>query len=279
MKIAVISDIHGNYQALQATLDHVDRWRPDLVVVNGDVVNRGPRSLDCWALLSERQGAEGWLIVGGNHEEYVGKWLEEPADEDDPRFPIYRSSYITFQQLGERANEIIELPNQLELIGPEASTVRLTHGTMLGKDDGIAPDAPEAVLKRQISPAPDLFCTGHTHRPFVRQVNGTMVVNSGSAGTTFDGDPRISYAQLSWQQGSWQAEIVRLDYDRAQAQREFEESEFRQNGGPLVEIFLQEWLFARPMVNRWTERYEPLVVAGKIDLEKSVREFLDRELS
>ena len=176
--------------ALQATLDHVDRWRPDLVVVNGDVVNRGPRSLDCWALLSERQGAEGWLIVGGNHEEYVGKWLEEPADEDDPRFPIYRSSYITFQQLGKRANEIVELPNQLELIGPEESTVRLTHGTMLGKDDGIAPDAPEAVLKRQISPAPDLFCTGHTHRPFVRQVNGTMVVNSGSAGTTFDGDPR-----------------------------------------------------------------------------------------
>lgn len=278
MKLAVISDTHGNFPALQATLDHVDRWKPDLVVVNGDVVNRGPRSRQCWELMRERQETHGWRVVSGNHEDYVCRWLDEPLNSEDPRFQIYGSSYQTFRQLNGHILEIRKLPQQIELEGPEGTTVRFTHGTMRGNDDGILQDAPDSQLMKQISPAPDVFCTGHTHRPFTRRINGTLVVNSGSAGTTFDGDPRISYAQLTWRKRGWQAEIARVSYDRDRSRRDFETSEFRLQGGPLVEIFLQEWLLARPMVNRWAKQYEERVIAGEIDLQSSVSEFLQAEL-
>lgn len=43
MKIATLADIHGNYQALITVIDHVERWKPDLVFVLGDIINRGPR--------------------------------------------------------------------------------------------------------------------------------------------------------------------------------------------------------------------------------------------
>lgn len=278
MKLAVISDMHGNYRALEATLDHVERWAPDVVVVNGDVVNRGPRSRECWQLLKERREAHGWHIVGGNHEDYVSRWLDDSIDRDHPRFQIYHSSYVTFGQMNGLVEDIRQLPQQIELEGPNKTLVRLTHGTMLGNDDGILAEASDAQLEKQIAPAPDVFCTGHTHRPFTRSLNGTLVVNAGSAGTAFDGDPRISYAQLTWASNGWRAEIVRVPYDRELAQRDFEESEFWHSGGPLVKIFLQEWLLARPMVNKWGKLYEARVVAGEIDLQQSVAEFLKAEL-
>ena len=290
MKVAVISDNHGNFPALKATIEHIDRWQPDLVVVNGDVVNRGPSSRACWDLVRRRRQTDGWRIVCGNHEEYVGSWLDEGAhgyglcdagrahDVHSRRFEINRSSYWTFRLLDGLMSEILGLPGQVDVEAPDGSVVRVTHGTMRGNRDGVYALTPDEELLQQIAPAPDVFCTAHTHRPLMRRLNGTLVVNSGSAGTTFDGDSRISYAQLVWRQGLWQAEIVRLPYDRLQAERDFELSGYRQGGGPLVDIFLQEWLLARPLINRWAAQYEAAVLAGEITLEASVDGFLQTEL-
>ena len=54
MKIAVLADIHANYRALETTIDHVERWKPDHVFVAGDIVNRGPRSLCCLQRIEEK---------------------------------------------------------------------------------------------------------------------------------------------------------------------------------------------------------------------------------
>ena len=71
MKIAALADIHGNYQALITVLEHVERWDPDLVLVLGDTINRGSRSKDCLNLIQQKQIEESWLVIKGNHEEYV----------------------------------------------------------------------------------------------------------------------------------------------------------------------------------------------------------------
>ena len=79
MKLAVLSDIHGNWPALEAAAADIDAWQPDLVVVNGDVVNDGPRSLECWNYVAGRRNRDGWVVLRGNHEEYVAEWLD-PAE-------------------------------------------------------------------------------------------------------------------------------------------------------------------------------------------------------
>lgn len=277
MKLAIISDTHGNLPALEATLAHVDGWQPDVTVVNGDAVNRGPRSRQCWELLSRRCRDDGWLMVRGNHEDYVAEWTDTQTEHGSPCFEIFRSSFWTFQQLGGLVSELIKLPQQVEVEGPDGSIVRVTHGTMRGNEDGIYVGTPDDELRQKIAPAPAIFCTGHTHRPLVRELNGTLIVNAGSAGTAFDGDPRISYAQLVWERGAWQANIVRLNYDRPQAERDFELTDYLDGGGPLVEIFFQEWLQARPMVNRWARQYEEAVLTQHISLRQSVSAFLSAE--
>ena len=54
MKIAVLADIHANYRALETVVQHVENWRPDSVLVAGDIVNRGPRSFCCLEYIEKR---------------------------------------------------------------------------------------------------------------------------------------------------------------------------------------------------------------------------------
>ncbi|NJM39988.1 MAG: metallophosphoesterase, partial [Anaerolineae bacterium] len=71
MKLAILADIHANSVALQEVVAHIDRWKPELVIVAGDIVNRGPRPAECLALVQQRRQTDGWLVVRGNHEDYV----------------------------------------------------------------------------------------------------------------------------------------------------------------------------------------------------------------
>ena len=79
MKIAALGDIHGNYQALITALEHIENWQPDLVLVLGDIVNRGPRSKECLDLILEKSTDPGWYVIKGNHEGYV-------LDFEDPDY-------------------------------------------------------------------------------------------------------------------------------------------------------------------------------------------------
>lgn len=199
MKLAVISDIHGNLPALQTVTAHLDRWQPDQVIVNGDVVNRGPLSDACWQFVEERRQADGWLVLRGNHEEFVTAWQTRPTPAGDPEPGLYLDSYWVYQQLNGSIPQLTGLPNCHTIPSPDSQELRLTHASMRHNRDGILQQAPAAELRAQIAPAPSVFVTAHTHRPFIRTIDQTQVINVGSVGAPFDGDLRASYAQLTWQ--------------------------------------------------------------------------------
>jgi putative phosphoesterase len=274
MKLAILADIHANLTALRTVTAHIEAWRPDTVIVAGDVVNRGPRPLECLQLVQEKQHTAGWLVVRGNHEDYVLKQTKPDAPRRGPQFEIHRHSFWTYQQLNGNALALAVMPLQQRLSAPDGGEVRVTHGSMLGNRDGIYPETADADLRQKIEPAATLFCVGHTHRPLVRFIDETLVVNVGSAGLPFDGDPHPSYAQLEWRRGRWQAKIMRLNYDRQQAERDFFETGFMEGSGPLAYLILNELRTAQSRLFQWTELYQPLVLAGEMTMEESVREFL-----
>jgi len=143
--------------------------------------------------------------------------------------------------------------------------------------DNILPDTPDDVLRQQIAPAPPLICVGHTHRPLVRTIDTTVVVNAGSAGLPFDGDVRASYAQMTWQAG-WQAEIVRVAYDREQTKRDYETTGFMRDSGPTAALIYAEFLTAHPRLSSWIARYKDAVLAGELTAADSVRDYLATKL-
>jgi putative phosphoesterase len=274
MKLAVLADIHANYPALQTVAEHIAAWQPDKVVVAGDVINRGPRPLDCLGFVQEKQKNQGWLTTRGNHEDYVISCSRPDAPHCGPEYEIYRTGYWTHQQLKGQVDSLAAMPFQQSFWTLDGNEVRITHASMRGNRSGIYPETSDAELRQQIEPPPRLLGVGHTHRPLVRQIDGTLVVNVGAVGLPFDGDPRASYGQLTWQQGEWSVKIVRLDYDRQQTEQDFYESGFMKESGALAPLILNEFHTARSRLYQWAEKYEAAVLGGEVTIEESVEEFL-----
>lgn len=274
MKLAVLADIHANFVALQTVTAHIEAWQPDRVVVAGDIINRGPRSSECLRFVQAKQETAGWLVVGGNHEDYVISHSQPDAPRCGPAFEVHRHSYWTYRQLDGQTPALATMPFQQSLTAPDGSEVRIVHASMRGNRDGIYPKTTDEELRQKIRPGPPLLCVGHTHLPLVRRIDGTLVVNVGSAGLPFDGDTRPSYAQLSWRRGEWQIEIVRLDYDRPAAERDLFQTDFFEGSGPLAWVILNELRTARSRLFHWTAQYQARVLAGELTMEDSVQQFL-----
>ncbi len=278
MKLAVISDIHSNLPALEAVLVDVDQWQPDWVVVAGDVVNRGPSPRECLQRIVEREKQDGWPFILGNHEEYVLVHTRPDAPREGIEFELLRYSYWTYQRLGPDIQYIQNLPFCVTLEDENVTLGFMTHASPLGTRDGLYPETTDEELSTRIPDAVPLLAVGHTHRPFIRRVNGTLVVNAGAVGLPFDGDWRASYARLQWNDQQWHGEIHRVPYDRERAERDFYTTGFLEEAGPLARLILVELQQARSLLYQWTVAYRHRVLAGEMTLEESVDAFL-REIS
>ena len=99
-------------------------------------------------------------------------------------------------------------------------------------------------------------------------------MNAGSAGLPFDGDNRLSYAQLTWRNGLWNAEIIRLKYDTFRAENDFIASGYLDGGGPLVRLVQIELKTASSQLYNWAVKYQEPVRRGEISMRESVRQYL-----
>lgn len=271
MKVAVISDIHGNLPALEAVVEHIDQWSPDIVVVGGDIINRGPLSGACLDLLVRRHETHGWHLLRGNHEEFVLDCGNPDQPQSGPAYDMKRFAHFALAQVGAQVSLLRMLPDVFERPAANGDLLRIVHASMRSNRDGIYPMSVDDDIRRQIAPAPAVFVTGHTHRPLMRRVDDTLVVNIGSVGSSFDDDRRAGYGRFTWKERHWAAEIVRVEYDFSRIEQDYVKSGFLDQGGPLAQLMLVELRKARGLIHRWASQYEDAVLAGRLTLEESVR--------
>jgi len=275
MKIAVLSDIHGNMPALAAVADHIGRWQPDQVIINGDIVNRGPRSDACLDFVREKAVSDNWILLRGNHEEFVARCADPALPQSGPEYELLQFAYWSYRQLNGHVACLQSLPGQYEWSAPDDQLLRVTHASMINNREGLYPGMSDDDFRERIAPAPAVFVTGHTHRALARRVDNTLVVNTGAVGSPFDGDRRASYGQFTWcEQAGWEAAIVRVPYDFAQIERDYMESGFLDEAGPLAQLMLVELRLARGLIYMWADRYQEALLAGEISMAASVRRLI-----
>jgi putative phosphoesterase len=193
MRIAVVSDIHGNLSALEAVIADLRTVAPDLVVQGGDLVGSGSRPAEVIDLVRDLR----WPGVFGNTDEML--WAPERLTEvlKSPQLRGLRETLLndiipaTRAAIGEqRLAWLRELPTTWSAAGlnvVHASPGSVWRGPLPDADDGELETTFRALGGRVV-------VYGHIHRPFVRRLGALQVANSGSVSLSYDGDPRASYA-------------------------------------------------------------------------------------
>ena len=210
MRVAVVSDIHGNLTAFEAVLADIRRVSPDLVVHGGDLADSGSSPVE----IVDRIRDLGWQGVMGNTDEMLVRpdSLEEFAKASSAPAILWDAireiAAATRCVLGEeRLAWMRELPMVID--EPGFALVHASPQSCWRVPGGDATDSElEAVYGELGRPA---VVFGHTHRSSIRNVVGDLklLVNAGSVGLPYDGDPRASYVLLD----EGRPEIRRVEYD------------------------------------------------------------------
>ncbi len=215
MRLAVVSDIHGNLPALHAVWEDLRHQGIDEVVCAGDLVNYGafPDQVVEWVRQREVP------CVVGNHDLAVGN-DQDLADYTfapgrDPQ--VERESFRWSRERTSLAGKAFlrSLPQSLTL-ERAGCTLLVFHGSPRAPREYLHADLGAAQLEQALDGATaDFLLCGHTHRFQRRPTDHGVLVNAGSVGRPKDGDPRAGYACIDLHTGT--VTERRVVYDLAAA--------------------------------------------------------------
>jgi predicted phosphodiesterase len=213
MRIAILSDIHGNRTAFEAVLADLQRTSPDLVLHGGDLADAGASPVE----IVDRVRDLGWQGVVGNTDEMLFRpeSLEEFASQSSAPPSLWTAirqmAVATRTMLGEERIAWLRGLARVQIQGPMA----LVHASPTSPWQAPTPEASDADLESVYGPlGQPIAIYAHIHRPYIRsfpsqEVRERLVANTGSVSLSYNGDRRASYLLVD----GLSPTIRRVDYD------------------------------------------------------------------
>jgi predicted phosphodiesterase len=260
-RLAILSDIHGNLPALQAVLSDIKNFDIDQIIVAGDTIHFGPFSNQVAKIVIENR----WPVIRGNNEYFLLDFntSRAPATWSDPI--QFAPTIWTNQRIDpEVKNKIATWPDTLNLRFDDAPPIQVFHGTPASSWDPIFWTMADTEIENiLVNVEADFVICGHTHLTMDRQVNRWHIFNPGSVGLPFDGIRTASYMILEGDAQGWRSSQRRVVFDCEAVLREFEESGYNRDCGPIGRLIVEIHKTARPTFGflAWRAKqkpYEPL---------------------
>lgn len=217
MKVAIFSDIHGNFQALEAVLNDIKSQNCEKILCLGDLAMAGPEPKKVIDFVKEQTQ---WEIIQGNTDKFISDFEPSLIDFMKDKFPVMANALLDdVKILDENSKEYLRnLPPQKEL-EIEGVNVLMVHGSPRRNNEDILPDMPIKEIEEIIKDTKaDLIFCGHTHVPCGYQTSTKQtVVNVGSVGRPMTKNPQACYVVADFKNGSFSVEHRFVDYDRESA--------------------------------------------------------------
>ena len=236
LRLAVLSDVHGNLPALEAVLDDLACRGIDRIIFAGDFIG-GPQPVETFHRLSSLEA----IMITGNSDTNLIKLRTGQAPKewhDSLQFALLRWAdkhidNITFDL-------IQSLPQQRCVRFERTSSIRVVHGSARNQYEEIFPDRDPEILHIALSQIDDpVFVCGHTHIPWKVELDGRLAFNPGAVCGPLNGQVCAQYAILSLEKDDWRVEHRTVEYDLNLIRSAFHESGLLHEGGALARSFLR----------------------------------------
>lgn len=214
MKIAIISDIHGNKESLDPVLEDINRREISEIYCTGDLVGYGPDP----NYIVEKIKKLKIKTIMGNYDDAIGNEKESCGCAYNPgRETEVGDDSINWTIKNTKAENkefLKKLPQKMSF-EIEGVKILLVHGSPLNNLlEYIKPDTtPERLKEIAKSFEEDIVINGHTHLSMQKIIEGKTFYNAGSVGRTKEGIPKAVYLILDIEKGVVSHEFVKVDYD------------------------------------------------------------------
>lgn len=217
MRIAVLSDIHGNVHALNRCLDDLaSRGGADVIVAAGDLCLDGPKPKRVLTRLRQ----VGAVALRGNTDRMIGDADLGVLDAEDARAVRWARKKIG----REWTIWLAQLPLKATF-GDGERGLLVCHANPKNDDEHVWPDADDVLLERLFGDVEQrTVAFGHLHLPYVRVWRNRTLVNVASAGLPKDGDPRAHYAILTERADGWEIQERHVAFDVKKVARQLKRS-------------------------------------------------------
>lgn len=233
MRLALISDIHGNEQAFRAVLEDISKAAATHSAVLGDLSYRGPKPKECLQLVRDMNTK----VIKGNADEWLVRGVRQ-GEVPDKALALMQSEQAWSQtQLSQDDLDYLKsLPYTLEIPVSNQSQLYACHATPDSLFDIIPNEAKNEELDifTKSNQRADFYVYGHIHLPYLRSFSGKKIINTGSVGLPFDGDPRASYVIIERSETDFHVQFRRVTYDIEKACYDLDQSGYPEEARNLI---------------------------------------------
>lgn len=224
-KMAFISDVHGNVEALKVVLTDISNRGIGFenVYCLGDLVGYGPRPNEVIELIREQE----IQTILGNYDEAVGFYLPQCGchiDSEISKKRAQNSLQWSAKYTTEENKAFLRALEEQLIIEEGHRKLLLVHGSPFSINDYVFESEREKQEAIAEECEEDIILFGHTHYPYYKEIRNKLLVNAGSVGRPKDGDARACYAVLELG-AQLQVDFIRVAYDVEKVAAEIEASE------------------------------------------------------
>ncbi|MEI2617016.1 MAG: metallophosphoesterase family protein [Thermomicrobiales bacterium] len=209
LRVAVVTDIHGNLEALEAVLADIERRGPfDRLVAGGDYCLNGPDPARALDLIVDRADI---MLNGNTDRDLVDEGVNDPELGEKKRASIQ----WTRDALGSgRLAMLAQLPHS-DLVETPGEPLLVVHANPHDLDQHIFPDMTVDAVRTLVAPFhAGVLVFGHLHIPYRRRIGKLRLFDVASCGLSRDGDRRAAWGSFVWSpDNGWRGAIHRVAYD------------------------------------------------------------------
>lgn len=225
--LAVIGDIHSNHIGLEKCISHALKERADEFLFLGDYISDYPYPQKTMDIIYRMKKEYRCSFIRGNREDYMLEHRKNLREGKEDNW-VYNSSsgnlLYTYENLTEKDLNFFENMDIKGIYCKEGyPTFRYCHGSLTRSNELLLPENPamESIMEKLDV---NLLLSGHTHIQEKKIYGEKTLIHPGAVGVSWYHEGKSQYMMLHGSSKGWEEELFQLDYDKAEAEKEFEAS-------------------------------------------------------